>query len=86
MKPSDVGLAVMVAVIWGLAFEAAAGSARDRVRGADVAAASGLALPGIGRMMMPQRAMRDEGFPWREKALDNAGNSRATGGPPNPNA
>ena len=36
--------------------------------------------------MMPQRAMRKEGFPPGVNGLDNAGNSRATGGPIHLNA
>jgi hypothetical protein len=36
--------------------------------------------------MMPRRAMRKEGFPPGINALDNAGNSRATGGLIHPNA
>ena len=36
--------------------------------------------------MMPQRAMRKEGFPPGINGLDNAGNSRATGGLTNLNA
>ena len=36
--------------------------------------------------MMPHRAMRNEGFPIVTNALDNAGNSRATGGPIHLNA
>ena len=49
-------------------------------------AAAGLALSGLHGRMMPHRAMQKRVSPEAENALDNAGNSRATGGPIHPNA
>ena len=43
--------------------------------------AAGLALSGLHGRMMPQRAMPKRVSPPGRNALDNAGNSRATGGP-----
>ena len=43
--------------------------------------AAGLALSGLHGRMMPHRAMQKRVSPDGENALDNAGNSRATGGP-----
>ena len=43
--------------------------------------AAGLALSGVHGRMMPHRAMQKRVSPDGENALDNAGNSRATGGP-----
>ena len=48
--------------------------------------AAGLALPGLHGRMMPHRAMQKRVSPERENALDNAGNSRAPGGPTHPKA
>ena len=45
------------------------------------AAAAGLALSGVHGRMMPHRAMQKRVSPDGQNALDNAGNSRATGGP-----
>ena len=44
-------------------------------------AAAGLALPGLHGRMMPHRAMHKRVSFDAENDLDNAGNSRATGGP-----
>src|SRR5665647_1604372 len=77
MMPCDVGLAVMV--------DLPKGGAGLQYR--DGGTALGLALSGLrGRMMMPHCAMQKRVSPERENALDNAGNSRATGGPPSSNA
>ena len=47
----------------------------------DGGAAAGLALPGLHGRMMPHRAMQKRVSQKAKNALDNAGNSRATGAP-----